>query len=251
MHPSAPVTQTAFSSASLYVGDLAPEVSEGKLFDIFNSVGPVASIRVCRDAMLKRSLGYAYVNFHNQGDAERALETMNYSLINGRPCRIMWSQRDPSLRKSGVGNIFVKSLHPEVKHEQLQDTFSLFGDILSCKVVLDAEGKSKGYGYVHFATEEGAQAAIAKLDEIEIMGQKVEVLKFTKKSSATRQTQWTNLYVKNVPLHMTEEDLKQMFAECGNVTSLKLAVSSMKNLPCALFTFFFFFPKTTTHQSVT
>ena len=31
--------------------------------------------------MLKRSLGYAYVNFHNQSDAERALETMNYTMI--------------------------------------------------------------------------------------------------------------------------------------------------------------------------
>ena len=123
-----------YTSASLYVGDLAPDTSEAKLFDIFNSVGPVASIRVCRDAMLKRSLGYAYVHFHNQADAERALETMNYTMINGRPCRIMWSQRDPSLRKSGVGNVFVKNLHPDVHHKELQDTFSLFGNILSCKV---------------------------------------------------------------------------------------------------------------------
>ena len=73
-----------YNSASLYVGDLAPEVSEGLLFDLFNTVGPVASIRVCRDAMLKRSLGYAYVNFHNQADAERALDTMNYTMIKGR-----------------------------------------------------------------------------------------------------------------------------------------------------------------------
>lgn len=68
-----------FHSASLYVGDLAPDVNEGLLFEIFNAVGPVASIRVCRDAVTRRSLGYAYINFHQIADAERALDTMNYT----------------------------------------------------------------------------------------------------------------------------------------------------------------------------
>jgi len=215
-----------YVSSSLYVGDLAPEVSEGKLFDIFNAVGPVASIHVCRDAMLKRSLGYAYVNFHAQADAERALETISCTAIMGRPCRIMWSQRDPSLRKSGVGNIIVKSLHPDVHHKELQDTFSLFGNILSCKVALDAEGKSKGYGYVQFQTDEAAKAAVDRMDEIEIMGTKVSIEIFQKKTAPQRAAKWTNLFLMNVPTHLTEADLTTMFAEHGKVQSLKLLVYS-------------------------
>jgi len=46
----------------------------------------VASIRVCRDAVTRRSLGYAYVNYHQIADAERALDTMNYTQIKSRPC---------------------------------------------------------------------------------------------------------------------------------------------------------------------
>ncbi|GMI09803.1 hypothetical protein TrRE_jg9146, partial [Triparma retinervis] len=209
-HPSPPLSQPApFHSASLYVGDLAVDVNEGLLFEIFNAVGPVASIRVCRDAVTRRSLGYAYVNFHQVSDAERALDTMNYTMIKTKPCRIMWSQRDPSLRKSGVGNIFVKNLHESIDNKQLYDTFSLFGNILSCKVVTDPEtGASKGYGYVHYETAEAADAAISKLDGMTIEGLEVNVINFMRRNERPDQASWTNIYIKNIPLHWDDEKLK-------------------------------------------
>jgi polyadenylate-binding protein len=215
-------TPAPFQSASLYVGDLHTECTEGVLFEIFNRVGPVASIRVCRDAVTRRSLGYSYVNFHNVQDAERALDIINFTDIKSKPCRIMWSQRDPSLRKSGVGNVFIKNLPSSVDNRTLIDTFSVFGNILSCKVVTDEAGAPKGYGYVHFETEEAAKEAILKFNENSIDDQKVFLDMFVHSKDRVQKVDWTNLYVKQFPEQWDEAKLTEVFSAFGEIASLMI-----------------------------
>jgi polyadenylate-binding protein len=206
--------------ASLYVGDLNQDVTEAMLYEVFNSVGPVGSIRVCRDNVTRRSLGYAYVNFHAVADAERALDTLNYSSIKGRACRIMWSQRDPSLRKSGAGNIFVKNLDRSIDNKALYDTFSLFGNILSCKVQCDREGKSQGYGFVHYETDEAAKQAIERVNGMQIGDKTVEVALFVKNTDRDQpEKAFTNLYIKNLPADCNDDKIKELFGGYGAITS--------------------------------
>jgi len=191
------------------------------LFEIFNAIGPVQSIRVCRDISTRRSLGYAYVNFHSVADAEKAIDTMNNTEIMGKPCRIMWSQRDPSARKSGTGNVFVKNLDPSIGHKELFDYFSNFGPILSCKVALDDTGVSKGYGFVHFENEKAAQSAVDNANN-KLLGSKEIVVGFFIPKKARVQnldSSWTNVYVKDIDPTVTDEQFRKVFEAYGNVNS--------------------------------
>ncbi|KAJ6716596.1 RNA BINDING PROTEIN [Salix koriyanagi] len=232
-----------FVTTSLYVGDLEANVTDSQLYDLFNQVGQVVSVRVCRDLASRRSLGYGYVNYSNP-------EMLNFTPLNGSPIRVMYSHRDPSVRKSGAGNIFIKNLDKAIDHKALHDTFSVFGNILSCKVATDPSGQSKGYGFVQFDSEEAAQKAIEKLNGMLMNDKQVYVGPFLRKQERDTATdkaqkkyerevelkqrfeqsmkeaadkfQGANLYVKNLDDSIGDEKLKELFSPFGTITSCKV-----------------------------
>lgn len=218
----------AESTASLYVGELNLSVNEALLFEIFSPIGQVTSIRVCRDAVSKKSLGYAYVNYHKTDDGERAIEDLNYTLIEGRPCRIMWSQRDPHVRRNGEGNVYIKNLHPDIDNKSLHDTFSAFGRVLSCKVAYDDMGQSKCFGFVHYETADAADAAIESVNGMLLNDREVYVGKHLSKQDreskyeAMKQN-FTNVFVKNIEISLSDDEFHALFSPFGAITSSSLS----------------------------
>ncbi|XP_050007313.1 polyadenylate-binding protein 1-like isoform X3 [Alexandromys fortis] len=158
--------------------------------------------------------------------AERALDTMNFEMIKGQPIRIMWSHRDPGLRKSGMGNIFIKNLENSIDNKALYDTFSTFGSILSSKVVYNEHG-SRGFGFVHFETHEAAQKAINTMNGMLLNDRKVFVGHFKSRQKreaelGARALGFTNIYVKNLHVDMDEQGLQDLFSQFGKMQSVKV-----------------------------
>lgn len=186
--------------------------------------------------MVRRvSLGYAYVNYGSYQEASRALDILNFTPINGRPIRIMFSQRDPSIRKSGYANVFIKNLDPAIDNKTLQDVFSSFGTVLSCKVATDGSGQSKGHGFIQFEKDESAKKSIDQLNGMLINGRQVYVGHFVRRQEREKvngSLKFTNVYVKNFSETVTDDDLRNIFGNYGPITSAVVMKDTNGNSKC-------------------
>lgn len=72
--------------------------------------------------------------------------------------------------------LFVGSLPWGVDDQQLHDLFASYGEIISARVVTDRDtGRSRGFGFVEFADDASAQAAIEAMDGADVEGRKITV----------------------------------------------------------------------------
>ncbi|CAL5377401.1 unnamed protein product [Camellia sinensis] len=201
----------------LYVSDLDTSVTALQLYDFCKNQTEVISVRIERDLTTGQSLGYGYIYYANRENALRALEVLNFTPLNGTPIREMC--------ESGPGNIFIKNLDKAIDRQALHDTFSSFGNILSCRVATDPSGQSKGYGFVQYDSEEAAQKAIETLNGMLLNDKQVYVGPFLQKQEremALDKVKFTNVFIKNLSESTTEEDLKKIFGDFGAITSAVL-----------------------------
>jgi RNA recognition motif-containing protein len=72
----------------LFVGGLSFNTTEEGLREAFAAFGTVVEAKVITDRDSGRSRGFGFVSFENDEDAERALEKMNGTELDGRSLRV-------------------------------------------------------------------------------------------------------------------------------------------------------------------
>lgn len=230
VEPMARTSLVTPEECTLYVGDLDPTTNEAHLFRVFGVYGPVHSIRVVKEALTHRSLGYAFVNYLRREDAQRALADPTPKMINNRMCRVLPFSRDAgSHRRASApeANVFIKNLDPSIDSQALYDTFSAFGRIVSCKVAVDDFGVPKGFAYLSYDTKEAAEDAIGRMNGMLLNDRKVYVSRHIPKRERLvkmeeEKVNFTNLFVKNVDADVSEDDLSALFGEHGEIVSIAL-----------------------------
>jgi len=88
------------------------------------------------------------------------------------PFRVLPDEKGPIM-----GNkLFVGGLKWEATEDDLREFFAEAGEITDAVVLNDRDtGRSRGFGFVTFATDEEAKAAVEKFNEADFMGRKLTV----------------------------------------------------------------------------
>ena len=133
-----------------------------------------------------------------------------------KPIRVCKFDSKTDKKKLNNKNLLIKNLDSTVTTKDLNIIFSQYGEIASCKLEYDQEGKSKGYGYVSYSDPECADKAIEQLNGKEINGKIVEVTVLIPSKNKC------SIYVKNFPRDFAEEDLKKFFSKFGEITSIAI-----------------------------
>lgn len=212
----------------LFVADLPEETSEEDIIGIFKDhhlkVSKVTS---------RLGKSFALAHFENNEWAEKARNDLNgmkfipkYSTSKvGKPIRLCrWEtkqsiseRRDDDYKK----NLLVKNLSKDMSAVQLWNTFRVYGDVRSCKLSVDFQGLSKGFGYITYYNAVDSENARNILNNKELNGKPL-IIDFLL-PGIRRAIRKNNIYVKHFPTeNFTDQDLINVFSTYGEVTSVMI-----------------------------
>ncbi|XP_076946478.1 glycine-rich RNA-binding protein 4, mitochondrial-like [Bidens hawaiensis] len=78
--------------------------------------------------------------------------------------------------RQSSSKLFVGGLSYDTNEPVLKEAFEQHGEIIEVKVICDHKsGKSKGYGFVHFVSEDSASKALAEMDDQVLDGRNIRI----------------------------------------------------------------------------
>ena len=85
--------------------------------------------------------------------------------------------------------LFVGSLSWNTTSEELRDAFAACGEVIEAKIIMDRDtGRSRGFGFVTYANEQGATRAIETLDGSKLDGRSIRVDRANDRGGDTRKS---------------------------------------------------------------
>lgn len=117
-------------------------------------------------------------------------------------------------------NIIVNYLPADMEDQDLYDLFKCYGKIRQHKIVrVKATGRSLGYGFVDFAMDISAEAALRFANKLEYRGKRLKVDLARPRNGENTNT---NLFVSYIPRAVDRDQLLALFEPYGPIIDLKI-----------------------------
>lgn len=153
---------------NLIVNYLPQTMSQDEIRSLFVSFGEVESCKLIRDKVTGQSLGYGFVNYVKQEDAEKAINALNGLRLQNKTIKVSIAR--PSSESIKGANLYVSGLPKNMTQSDLESLFSPYGKIITSRILCDnitdehAAGLSKGVGFIRFDQRFEADRAIKELN---------------------------------------------------------------------------------------
>ncbi|CAI0557905.1 unnamed protein product [Linum tenue] len=150
----------------LFIRGLSAETTSETLRTLFSTYGELEEAIVILDKNTGKSKGYGFITFKHIDGARMALKDPSKK-IDGRMTVTQLASAGQSSSGGGVDvslrKIYVGNVPYDIPSERLLSFFSMYGEIEEGPLGFDkSSGKTKGFAFMIYKTEEGARAAIAE-----------------------------------------------------------------------------------------
>ena len=207
----------------LYLTDLPYGIGQVDIFNfLYKYKDDIAYINPDNARNQNKGKPLAFRVFFKESEkADNCRKEMNLKKLRGKSIRIMWVERDTSLRYNTKNNIYIKGIPKTTTPREVYEYFMQFGDIFSCKISEDDFGNHNGYGYITFYKNEDAQKAIENSKGKKIFdSNNVEITHFQRKNERminNSENKNLKIYINNLPENYDEKDLKELCKDFGTV----------------------------------
>ncbi|XP_051780945.1 RNA-binding motif, single-stranded-interacting protein 2-like isoform X2 [Erpetoichthys calabaricus] len=158
MAPSSPSTTSSssggaeqLSKTNLYIRGLHPGTSDQDLVKLCQPYGKIVSTKAILDKTTNKCKGYGFVDFDSPGAAQKAVNALKASGVQAQMAK--QQEQDPT-------NLYISNLPVSMDEQELEGMLKPFGQVISTRILRDANGTSRGVGFARMESTEKCEAII-------------------------------------------------------------------------------------------
>jgi splicing factor 3B subunit 4 len=165
-------------NATIYIGNIDPQVMDSMVWELMLQVGPVVGINLPKDRVSMCHNGFGFCEFKTEEDAEYAIIVMDQIKLFGKPLKVnkAMSSHMATVVTSVGAELHVSGLDSSVNEKQLCDTFSWFGLLMAIpRIHEDNTPQEKLCATVSFTNFDASDAAIWGMNGQHLGGHPISV----------------------------------------------------------------------------